>query len=80
MEKRCDNIEVRLQPLLSIPLTSSRLVFLINKQQLFSCWQDCDDSSDEKNCRMVSFDVEKYLKNKPPSPPMGLDKLPISVR
>ena len=29
---------------------------------------------------MVSFYEEKYLKNKPPSPPMGLDKLPISVR
>ena len=42
--------------------------------------KDCDDSSDEKNCRMVSFDEEKYLKNKPPSPPQGMDKLPISVR
>ena len=42
--------------------------------------QDCDDSSDEKNCRMVSFDSEKYLKNKPPPPPDGMDKLPVTAR
>ena len=46
----------------------------------FNPFKDCDDSSDEKNCRMVSYDKEKYLKNKPPSPPKGMDKLPISVR
>ena len=43
-------------------------------------YQDCDDSSDEKNCRMVSFDEEKYLKNKPPPSPTGMQKLPITVR
>ena len=32
----------------------------------FNPFKDCDDSSDEKNCRMVSYDKEKYLKNKPP--------------
>ena len=43
-------------------------------------FQDCDDSSDEKNCRTVSFDGEKYLKNKPPPPPTGLEKLPVTAR
>ena len=43
-------------------------------------FQDCDDSSDEKNCQMVSFDKEKYLKNKPPPSSPGVQKLPISVR
>lgn len=46
----------------------------------FHPFKDCDDSSDEKNCRTISFDKEKYLKNKPPSPPKGMDKLQISVR
>ena len=42
--------------------------------------QDCDDSSDEKNCRTISFDEEKYLKNKPPPPPEGSSYLPITAR
>ena len=29
---------------------------------------------------MVSFDEEKYLKNKPPPPPTGLNNLPVTVR
>ena len=29
---------------------------------------------------MVSFDSEKYLKNKPPPPPAGLEKLPVIAR
>ena len=29
---------------------------------------------------MVSFDSEKYLKNKPPPPPDGMDKLPVTAR
>ena len=29
---------------------------------------------------MVSFDEEKYLKNKPPPPPAGLNKLPVTIR
>ena len=29
---------------------------------------------------MVSFDKEKYLKNKPPPPPQGLDKLCVTAR
>ena len=32
--------------------------------------QDCEDLSDEKGCRLVSFDKEKYLKDIPP-PPVG---------
>ena len=39
-------------------------------------YQDCDDSSDEKNCRMVSFDEEKYLKNKPPLLPLACKNSP----
>ena len=42
--------------------------------------KDCDDSSDEKNCRTVFYDEEKYLKNKPPPPPKGLNKLPVTAR
>ena len=48
------------------------------ENKIFS--KDCDDSSDEKNCRMVSFDSEKYLKNKPPPPPAGLEKLLVIAR
>ena len=29
---------------------------------------------------MVSFDEEKYLKNKPPPPPQGQDKLSVMAR
>ena len=41
--------------------------------------QDCDDISDEKNCRMIFIDPKKYLKSKPP-PSIGRDKLPITLR
>ena len=66
MDSRCDNIE-------EIPSFFYHFRFL----KLF---QDCDDSSDEKNCRMVSFDAEKYLKNKPPPSPHGIQTLPVTVR
>ena len=82
MEKRCDNVEVRM-----IMSTQIQIVFLLSTFPFASVFipqfypfKDCDDSSDEKNCRMVSYDKEKYLKNKPPSPPHGMDKLPIAVR
>ena len=39
--------------------------------------KDCDDSSDEKNCRTIDFDEEKYLKTKPPK---GQDRLPVTSR
>ena len=42
--------------------------------------QDCDDSSDEKNCRTINFDKDKYLNNKPPPPPKGKGKLPVTAR
>ena len=29
--------------------------------------KDCDDISDEKNCKTVAIDPEKYLKSKPPT-------------
>ena len=32
--------------------------------------QDCEDLSDEKGCRFVYFDREKYLKDIPPPPPL----------
>ena len=54
--------------------------FLHLLQILIFSKKDCDDSSDEKNCRTVSFDDEKYLKNKPPPPPKGMDKLPVTAR
>ena len=69
MNSRCDNIEVK-------------FFVVILYLELFHepHEKDCDDSSDEKNCRTVSFDEEKYLKNKPPPPPIGLEKLPVIAR
>jgi len=40
--------------------------------------KDCDDVSDEKNCKIVALDPEKYLKSKPP--PSGGKKLPVTLR
>ena len=43
-------------------------------------FQDCDDVSDEKNCRIIYVDPEKYLKSKPP-PSTEIDsKLPVQIR
>ena len=50
----------------------------VRDQYLFQ--KDCDDSSDEKNCRTIDFDEEKYLKTKPPPPPKGQDRLPVTAR
>ena len=38
---------------------------------------DCDDLSDEKSCRLVYVDPEKYLKDK--TPPSGTATLPVEV-
>ena len=50
------------------------------KQELQNiCFQkDCDDVSDEKNCKIVALDPEKYLKSKPP--PSAGKKLPVTLR
>ena len=56
------------------------IILRISDHLLFYFPQDCDDSSDEKNCRTISFDEEKYLKNKPPPPPEGSSYLPITTR
>ena len=42
--------------------------------------KDCDDVSDEKNCRTVYIDPEKYLKSKPPPSTENDSKLPIKLR
>ena len=42
--------------------------------------KDCDDVSDEKNCKIIFIDPEKYLKSKPPPSADSLSKLPISLR
>ena len=42
--------------------------------------KDCDDVSDEKNCRIVYIDQEKYLKSKPPPSTESDAKLPIRLR
>ena len=42
--------------------------------------KDCDDVSDEKNCRTVAIDPEKYLKSKPPPSLEARSKLPITLR
>ena len=38
---------------------------------------ECKDLSDEKNCRLVNFDPEKYLKGK--TPPSNSSTLPVEV-
>ena len=42
--------------------------------------EDCDDVSDEKNCRTVYVDPEKYLKSKPPPSNQEDAKLPVVLR
>ena len=42
--------------------------------------KDCDDVSDEKNCRTIAIDPEKYLKSKPPPSLKAGTKLPITLR
>ena len=42
--------------------------------------KDCDDVSDEKNCRTIAIDPEKYLKSKPPPSLQAGSKLPITLR
>ena len=39
--------------------------------------QDCKDISDEKQCKIVSLDEEKYLKDKTPPPMVEGGKLPV---
>ena len=39
--------------------------------------QDCKDISDEKSCKIVSLDKEKYLKDKTPPPLKSGSKLPV---
>ena len=41
--------------------------------------QDCLDVSDEKECKIVSLDEEKYLKDKTPPPLLEGGKLPVEL-
>ena len=41
--------------------------------------QECDDVSDEKKCKTVHIDLEKYLKSKPPPSTEGDSKLPVTL-
>ena len=41
--------------------------------------QDCGDVSDEKQCKIVSLDEEKYLKDKTPPPFKKGEKLPVRL-
>ena len=43
-------------------------------------FKECDDVSDEKNCRTVYIDPEKYLKTKPPPSIIENSKLPLKLR
>ena len=63
----CRKIE---EPTLPNPLTVYLTLFI----------QECDDVSDEKNCKIVSIDPVKYLKSKPPPSIKENSKLPISLR
>ena len=42
--------------------------------------KDCDDVSDEKNCKTVYIDPEKYLKSKPPPSIDPNSKLPVILK
>ena len=66
ISKRCNNIEVK--------HTNS------TKGMKFITPQDCDDISDEKNCKIISIDPEKYLKSKPPPSIEDNVKLPVVLR
>ena len=41
---------------------------------------DCEDVSDEKNCKIVILDEKSYLKDKPPPPLGGLDIVDVKIR
>ena len=67
ISQRCNNVEV----------------FISNPFYLNIIWndlQDCDDVSDEKNCRTIHVDPEKYLKSKPPPSAKTDSKLPVELR
>ena len=66
ISQRCNNIEVKYD-------TLSLLVH-------FKFFQECDDVSDEKSCKTVYVDPEKYLKTKPPPSIEKSTKLPIKLR
>ena len=68
ISQRCNNIEVRRKTI--IHLKSNSIIFL----------QECDDVSDEKNCRTIYIDPEKYLKTKPPPSIDQGSKLPVVLR
>ena len=51
----------------------------INITQRCNNIEDCDDVSDEKKCKTISIDPEKYLKSKPPRSVDALFKLPITL-
>ena len=53
-------------------------IFYCNLVSFF--FKDCDDVSDEKNCKTISIDPEKYLKSKPPPSTVPNSKLPITLR
>lgn len=44
------------------------------------CYQDCDDVSDEKKCKTIYIDTEKYLKSKSPPSSEADTKLPLGLR
>ena len=41
---------------------------------------DCEDVSDEKNCKIVILDEKSYLKDKPPPPLGGLGIVDVKIR
>ena len=41
--------------------------------------EECDDVSDEINCRTIYVDEKKYLKNKPPPAPSNSGKLSVKI-
>jgi len=93
INQRCNNIEVSFFKLILffiqkpnkaktifllsiIPLPRIELFFLILSHK----FKDCDDVSDEKNCKTIAIDPEKYLKSKPPPSADVNSKLPITLR
>ena len=50
------------------------------KLYISKTFKDCDDVSDEKNCRTIAIDPEKYLKSKPPPSLQAGTKLPVMLR
>ena len=74
ISQRCNNIEV------GTSNDVTKCGYNFHRKNCNHSFQDCDDVSDEKNCRTIFIDPEKYLKSKPPPSIESGSKLSIELR